>query len=816
MFTNFLVSAYRNLMRNRTFTIVNILGLSIGILSSILVLLYVTDELAFDKHHSKHHRIYRIISNFHINGKQDLFAVSAHSLAPTLKQEFTDVEEFVRFIPTDNFFFRYNGADFNEEEFFFADSSMFKIFDHEFLLGNPEDALNNPYSIVITETLAKRIFGNTNPIGQVLQGMQNEPFTITAVIKDVPRRSHFRFSALVSTATIREQIGIERFNDNTSASFWNVNTYSYILLRKGGSTESILSNFEPFNEKYIVPVGKAINGEFTPIFQPLKETHFTKIEGLQGDFPVGNHSYLFIFSFVALFILIIACINYMNMATARSTKRAREVGIRKVIGATQGQIVRQFISESFLLSIIAALIALASSALIMPWFNHLADKQILVCELFKPSYLLGIIFITLFVGLVAGSYPAFYLSSFSPVVVLKGIMNKAKGKVGLRKLLVVFQFTISILMIIATLVVSQQQSYIRNKDMGFDKENLLIVSDLDTIIGKRVNSFKQELLRNPNILGVAGSQQVLGISNSKIVSRIEQDGEMKEVALNLIGCDFDYLKLLGVKIDQGRHFDPTMNTDSTQAFIINETFAKFYGWSDEPMGKRIQFGLRLDGTVRNDGRVIGVARDFHFTSIHNPIEPFMFIISPREPNVLTIKIKPGTVNETLDFVKKKFDEFKATRDLNYYFLEQELEDLYRAEQKLGWLFRVFSVVTIFISCLGLLGLSSFITEQRTKEIGIRKVLGGTSVNIIILLTKQFLSLVLAANIFAWPLAYFAMRRWLQGFSYRIAFAQSPFSWQTLLPMLFSGILALLIAFITVGLLSWRAAEANPAGSLKYE
>ncbi len=816
MLTNFLVSAYRNLMRSRVFTLVNILGLSIGILSTILVLLYVTDELAFDKHHAKHPRIYRIISNFHINGKQDLFAITAHSLAPTLKQEFSDVEEFVRFIPTDNFFFRYNGADFNEEDFFFADSTIFKIFDHEFIAGNPENALNSPYSMVITETLAKRIFGNANPIGQVLQGMQNEPFAITAVIKDVPRRSHFRFNALVSTATIREQIGIERFNDNSSGSFWNVNTYSYILLKDGGSTEPILTNFEPFNEKYIVPVGKAINGEFVPIFQPLKDTHFTKIEGLQGDFPVGNRSYLFIFSLVALFILVVACINYMNMATARSTKRAREVGIRKVIGATKGQIVRQFISESILLSIIAALIALAASALTLPWFNYLADKQIQVTELFSLSYLLGILAITIFVGLVAGSYPAFYLSSFSPVVVLKGVMNKGKGKVGLRKLLVVFQFTISIVMIVATLVVSQQQNYIRNKNMGFDKENLLIISDLDTIVGKRVNSFKQELLRNPNILGVAGSQQVLGMGNSKIVSRIEQDGEMIEVALNLIACDFDYLQLLGVEIEQGRYFDPTMNTDSTQAFIINETFAKFYGWSDEPLGKRIQFGIRLDGTVRNDGRVIGVAKDFHFTSIHNPIEPFMFIVSTREPNVLTIKIKPGVIDETVDFVKKKFDEFNATRELNYFFLDQELDDLYRAEQKLGWLFRVFSVVTIFISCLGLLGLSSFITEQRTKEIGIRKVLGGTSINIIVLLTKQFLSLVLIANIFAWPLAYFAMQKWLQGFSYRIEFAQSPFSFQTIIPLLISGMLALLIAFVTVGFLSWRAAEANPAGSLKYE
>jgi putative ABC transport system permease protein len=813
---NYLISAYRNLLRNRFFSIINILGLTIGIVSAILVLVYVAEESAFDKHHTKHERIYRLLSNFHVNNKQDLFALTANSIAPTLKEEYEEVEEYVRFIPTDNFFFRYQGADYNEEDFYFADSTVFKIFDHKFLQGDPTNALNRPYSIILTETLAKRLFGNENPIGKVLQGMRNEPFTVTAVIEELPRTSHFQFKALVSSATIREQVGEERFNDNSSGSFWNVNVYSYVLLREGALPEAIVNNFEHFNEKYIVPVGNIINGKFAPIFQPLKDTHFPSISGLQGDFPVGNKSNLYIFSIVSLFILIVACINYMNMATARSANRAKEVGLRKVVGAGRGKLVQQFISESLLISFVAGVLAYVLAAAILPWFNNLTDKEISFLELLNPTFIGGTLLIVLFVGLIAGSYPALFLSSFSPVKVLKGTLDKVKGKVGVRKVLVLFQFTISIVMIVATIVVSQQQNYIRDKDLGFDKDNLLVITDLDTVISNHLAPFKEELLRNSSIIGVAGSQQALGVGNGKIVSRIEQDGEMQEIGINLIGCDHNYLELLGVKIDKGRFFDPTLRTDSTQAFIINETAERVYGWSDEPIGKRIQLGIRMDGTASRDGGVVGVVEDFHYSSIHNPIEPFMFFISPAPPRVLSIRIQPGQTEQALSYVKQKFQEFKSTREISYFFLDQRLDQLYRAEQKLGWLFRVFSLITIFISCLGLLGLTSFVTEQKTKEIGVRKVLGGTSFDIVKLLSGQFLGLVLLANVFAWPIAFYAMQKWLQSFSYRINFGQTILSFDTISPLLMASIIALIIAMLTVGVLAWRAAESNPAQSLKYE
>ncbi|MDX9846838.1 MAG: ABC transporter permease [Tenuifilaceae bacterium] len=813
---NYLVSAYRNITRNSFFSIINILGLTIGIVSAILVLLFVGEESAFDRHHTKHDRIFRIISNFHVNDKQDLFAVSSVPIAPTLKEEFAEIEEFVRFANVDNFFFRYNGTEYNEEEFYFTDSTMFKVFDHKFIAGDPLSALSRPGSIVLTETLAMQLFGSDNPIGKVLLGDRNDAFTVTGVIEEVPRTSHFRFRALISINTIIEQVGADRFNDNSSGSFWNVNVYSYLLFKEGTSPETITQNYEPFNEKYIVPVGKIVNGRFAPIFQPLLETHFPKTESLQGDFPVGNRANLYIFSLVSFFILIIACINYMNMATARSASRAREVGIRKVVGAGKSRLIQQFISESMLLAIISGALAFVITAVILPWFNNLADKEIGLIELFNPSFIGGAILIVVFVGLIAGSYPAFFLSSFSPVKVLKGTIDKAKGKVGLRKILVVFQFTISIVMILATIVVSNQQRFIREKDMGFDKKNLLVVSDLDTVISRRIEPIKEELLRNSAIIGVAGSQQVLGINNSKIVSRMEQNGEMQEIAVNLIACDFDYLKVLGVEIDQGRFFDPTLRTDSTQAFIINKTAERVYGWSDAPIGKRIQFGIRMDGSANRDGGVVGVVKDFHYTSIHNPIEPFMFFVSGGAPNVLSIRIKPGETERAIEFIKTKFDEFGATREMKFYFLEERLEELYKSEQKLGWLFRVFSLVTIIISCLGLFGLTSFVTDQRTKEIGVRKVMGSTNFDIIILLSRQFIILVLVANVFALPLGYYAMQKWLQDFSYRIEFGQSLLSISTIGPLLLSSVIALLIAVVTVGILSWRAAESNPAQSLKYE
>lgn len=815
MLLNYLKIAFRNLLRNRFFSFVNILGLSVGIVSTIMVILFVKEELAYDKHHSRHEHIYRVISNFHVNNKQDLFALSAAPLAPTLADEYPFIESYVRFIPLDNFFFRLNGKDYNEQDIFFADSTAFNVFDYKIVLGET-NPLAKPYSIVLTKTLSNQLFGAENPIGKVLTGKENEPFVVTAVIEDLPRSSHLNFNALVSTTTIRQQIGEDQFNDRSSGSFWNVNSYSYVLFSPNTDPTQVINNFDFFNEKYLKPVGDIINGTFIPIFQPLAQTHFPKIQSIQADFPTGNRSNVYIFSFVALFILIIACINYMNMATARSAKKSKDVGIRKVVGASKHHIVFQNISEAVFIALIASTIAYIFSFAVLPWFNSVADKNISAYELLKPSIILGVLCISIVVGIVSGSYPAFYLSSFSPISILRSTISKGRSKVGLRKFLVVFQFAISLIMITATIVVSQQQRFIRTKDLGFNEENLLVLTDVDTLIGNRFETFKQELLSNHSIIAVAGSQDVLGIGNGKIVSRIEQQGEMMEVGINLIGCDFEYLKLLGVELEEGRYFNSLLRTDSTQAFIINKEAEKVYGWTNNALDKRIQLGIRMDGSASRDGRVVGVVNNFHYSSIHNPIEPFMFYISTAPPRNVSIRFKPEESKQVLDFVKTKFQDYNVKRDFSYYYLDEKLESLYRSEQKLGWLFRVFSMVTIFISCLGLLGLSSYVTEQRTKEIGIRKVMGASTTSILNLLNRQFFSLVLIANVFAIPIAYYAMLKWLEGFAYRIDFGSTIFSTTTILPFVIAAILAILMAFLTVITVSWRAAESDPAYSLKYE
>ncbi|HPX06192.1 MAG TPA: ABC transporter permease [Tenuifilaceae bacterium] len=816
MIKNYLVTAYRNILRGKGYSLINVVGLAIGVISAILVLLFVTDELSYDKHYKDNDRVYRLISHFTIGNNDDLFAVTSASLAPVLQQEHPEIEDYARFVAVDNFYLNIEGKEFYEEDFYYADSSAFRIFSHKFLAGNPENALVKPYSVVLTESVAKKLFGNQNAIGQSMRGMMNEPFTVTGVIEDLPNNTHFKYKALVSVATVVERIGRERFRDYSPPTFWNVNVISYIKLKEGSNLSGIQMGFPDFYERHMSSIGEQINASFKLIIQPLADCHFSTIKNLQGDFPVGSKANIYIFSVIALFILSIACINYMNMATARAAKRAREVGIRKVVGSQRSKLVGQFLSESVLLSILATAVALFATWLILPGFNALAEKQLTFSNLLEPQLIGIIVGITILVGLVSGSYPAFYLSSFRPLLVLKGNSGSAKGHVGLRKALVVFQFAISITMIIATIIVSWQQHYIKTKDLGYKADNLVIVPGLDSAVSNHIDAFKLELLSNPAIESVAGSTSTMGLDNAKIVCRIEQDGEMKDIAINLLFCDHDYLNTLGLELAQGRNFDKTNAGDAKTAFLINETAAKVWGWTDNPLGKRVQFGWNLDGTVDRDGSVVGVVKDFHYTSIHNPVEPFLFILMDFPPRILNVRVKDNTRKEAVEFLEQSWHKFNATRLFNYNYLDQRLAELYSAEQKMGILFRLFSLLTIFISCLGLLGLSSFVTEQKNKEIGIRKVLGGASGSIVYLISKEFIGLVLLANLFAWPVAYWGMARWLQDFSYRIDFGLSPFYIQTLLSFVVASIVALIIAVITVGGLAWKATQANPVDAIKYE
>jgi putative ABC transport system permease protein len=508
----------------------------------------------------------------------------------------------------------------------------------------------------------------------------------------------------------------------------------------------------------------------------------------------------------------------MNMATARSTNRSKEVGMRKVIGASRGTLIRQFISESIVLVILALIIALVATIFILPSFNVLTDKAIKIVTLFKPVTFSLILLITLFVGLVSGSYPAFYLSSFLPVEVLKSNVNPHQGKGVLRKILVVFQFAISGVLIIGTMIVSGQQRFIRNKDLGLNKNNVMIIPIRDTaFISNKLQSFKDELLKLPDIKGVSSAALVPPLMASKVVFQIEKDSNMVELATSFSIVDHEFIDVMQMKLLEGRNFNKSITTDLTKAFIVNESAVKAFGWGNNALGKRIRFGLNpTTGVAQRDGVVIGVVKDFHFTSIHNPIEPFIFVVSANPNTYFYVRISSDNIPATIENVKKVQQDLGNTLPFNYFFFADKLNEMYSAENKLNTLFNIFSLLTIFIACLGLLGLTSYVTEQRSKETSLRKIMGARVDQVIWLLNKDFLLLVLISNLISWPVAYYLMDRWIHGFAYRMNFGLSPFVWATVIPFIVSLLITLAVALITISFLSVKTAYANPINSLSRE
>jgi putative ABC transport system permease protein len=788
--------------------VLNITGLSIGLAAFIFILLYVKDELTYDKSNDKYERIYRLESNFRISDRHEKFAIVPVPMGPAFKLEFPEVENFTRLLNPGNTLIRSGDKEYYEENFYFADSTIFDVFTYHFIMGSPERALNEPFTMVLTRKTARKYFGDDNPVGQMLKTGSDHSYKITGVIEDPPVNSHLKFDALLSVVSLIEGTTPEDFNSMEPIRFWNIGVYTYILLNKNASIQTIYDKFPHFYEKYMKPIGDQINSSFDLMTTPLADQHFTT--GLSADLPTGNRAYIYIFTAVAIFILLIAAINYMNMATAKSAKRAREVGVRKVIGAHRAQLIKQFLSESVLISVIALLISVALVYLLLHDFNVLTGKELNFSMLRQPVIFLSVILVTLLVGLIAGSYPAFFLSSFRPVNVLKGRFSGNGKRTGLlRKILVVFQFFIAIDMIIATLVVTHQLNFMRHKDLGFNKENVVVLQLQDTTFRNKTESFKKELLTNPDIVGVTNSSGVPGQINWIQVVRVETKDGMKDNALILAQTDYDFIKTMGIEIVNGRDFDRNMGTDKEEAVIINETGVKTIGWSDDPIGKKIQYGFDLQGSQGRMLKVIGVVKDFNFKSLHNNIEPIILFISEIPRYYLAVRIKGENIHSTLNFIETKWHDFGAKRPFDYEFLDQSLDEMYQAEHKLGIIFRISAFITIFISLLGLLGLSSFIAEQRTKEIGIRKVHGATMGNITELLLREFIVLILIAFIIAVPLAWWRLSIWIdQSFIYH-----DQIRWFT---FAIAGLLALGIGTLTISFYIIRAATANPADAIKYE
>ena len=806
MIRNYLKSAIRNIVRNRFYSILNILGLTIGLATFTFLILYISDEMSYDKYHEKADRIYRIESNFTISGKQDMFAIVPIPMGPALKLEYPEVEDFVRIYGAGNALFRHGEKESYEDDFYFTDSSFFRVFTYNMIMGDPDKCLVEPLSMVLTRSIAEKYFGDEDPMGQIMESGNGRQFKVTGVIDDIPANSHLKFTALMSGTTLAAEAGEDEFNSMEPGRFWNIGVYCYLLLNENASMQAIHEKFPGFYEKYMKSLGDQINASYELMSTPLTDQHFS--QHLDADEAKGNRSFIYIFGAIALFILLIAAINYMNMATARSAKRAREVGIRKVAGAMKTQLIGQFIGESLLLSFVAFVLAMVMVYLLLPEFNLVAGKEVTTAIFLNPVFIPGLIAVTILIGVISGSYPAFYLSSFNPITVVKGSVSNKGGSGLLRKILVVFQFFIATAMIISTIIVSQQLSYLRHKDLGFNMENMMVLDLQDTSFRARAAQFREELLQNPNILSVTNSIGVPGRNTWIQVVRMEKDTGWIEESSIITVVDYHYFDVYGIRFKLGRPFDENMGTDEEEAVVVNETLVKTYGWEDDPLGKMIHWGFNLDGTGGKKMKVIGVVEDYHFKSLHNKVQPQMMMMADFNKVHLSIKINGEKLSETIDFIEGKWNEFDAKRPFTYRFLEDTWDEMYTNEKNLGIIFSIATMLTIFIALLGLLGLSSFVAEQRTREIGIRKVMGATLINISSLLYRDFAILIAIGFILSIPIAWYVLDMWLSNFAFHIQIGAMAF--------ILGGLLSLLVGLLSISFHIVRAAGANPVEAIKHE
>lgn len=806
MISNYLRSALRNFRRNKIYAVINILGLSLGLTSTIFILLYINDELGYDKHFSLHKRLYRLEGDFNINNKHDRFAVSALPMGPALQLEMPEVEAFCRFNLNENTIFRYNEKEFIEKNAYLADSTAPYLFSLSFIEGNPEKALTEPFTVILSEKTAKKYFGKSPAYGKILYTPSGRSYKVTGVFEDLPHNTHMVFDLLMSMETLGTYMGDEQYHSMAPIAFWNVGYFTYILLKPNSDMDNILNKFPAFYDKYMKEIGDQINASFELKANRIDKVHHNS--HVDADLPTGNMAYIYVFSAVAVLIILLAAINYMNLATARAANRAREVGLRKVVGANRAQLAGQFMSESLLLAVLSMVISLILIKLFIPLFNQISGKALSFSLLANPEMMFGILAITLITGLISGIYPSLFLSSFQPAVVLKGKIKIGSGGAWLRKGLVAFQLLISLVMVTGSIVIFNQLHFMQRADMGFEKDNIMVLEVQDSAFRRRTDSFKSELLQNPNILNVGMSWGIPGGSMSVQVVRMEKETKMQDYALNLLPCDYDFLELLQVSFVKGRNFSREMGSDKETAVIVNEATVREMGWGEHALGKKIHWGYDMDGSGGKRMKVIGVVKDFNYVSLHNTIEPIIMFIPDFPLNVMSVRIKPGTEKSSIDFIQKQWKESNVNRPFDYYFLDKNFESKYQAESNLGQVFSIFAILSIFIALLGLIGLSSFMALQRTKEIGVRKVLGASIQSLVLMLYRESVLLVFLAFIIAVPLSWYMLHRWLENFAYHISLSWFIFA--------FAGLIILIITLISVSFHAIKAALSNPVTAIKYE
>jgi putative ABC transport system permease protein len=792
MIKNYLRVAFRNLWRHKGFSMLNILGLTIGMSACFLIFLYVRFELSYDDFHTKADRIYNVVTDINNPSETLHFGVVAPAMPVAAQRDFPEIEKQVRF-NNGNILVRRGDLKIQEDNMAFADSTFFEIFDFPLLRGDPATALRGPLTVVLSETAAKKYFGTADPMGQhLLVFGDGQPATVTGIMKDMPENTEMKTDMLMSM--------YNGPGDSSRDKNWGgFGVMCYFLLKPHTNAQVLQKKFPAFLENHIGKFMKDNNQTYTYILEPLKDYYLKSTPGNAR----GSLTNIYVFSIVGVFILLIAGINFVNLTTARSTERAREVGIRKVIGAERRQLTGQFLGESVILCLIAFLLSVGVCAALLPSFNFLAGKTISTGIFHHPGYILALLLIGLGIGLLAGIYPALVLSAFQPIIVLKGRFATGARGLLLRKGLVISQFTISIGLIVATLLVADQLNYMRQQELGFSKEQEMVI---DTHGDDHRDALKQEIKTLPGVVSTAMSSSTPGTGAMNAYSILQnQKGEMQICSPDLFFVDFDFIPQYQLKIVAGRAFSQAFGSDTTQSMVLNERAVKMLGYH----APQDAIGRNFDQWGRK-GKIIGVVKDFHYEGLQQEIRPLSLRIEPQGCSELSVKVNASNLKNTVAAIEKTWHKVIPNRPFSYFFVDEMFDRQYRAEDRFGRLFLYFAVLAILISCLGLLGLASYSTLQRTKEIGVRKVLGASVSGLVGLLSKDFLVLVGIAFVVATPVSYILMKRWLAGFAYRIDIFSA---WWI---FLLGGLLALTIALLTISFQAIRAAVANPVNALRTE
>jgi putative ABC transport system permease protein len=814
MIKNYFLLAFRSIWHNKIYSAINIIGFAVGISACLFILLWIRDEKSFDRFHTKSDRIYRLLSG----EDSRIQPRTPHPMAQQMVIDFPEVEKAVTISPIwdpgltpAQFSVKYEDIVYDEKRFFSADTTFFEIFNFPFLAGNPETALKEPMNIIITRDMAVKYFGSVREaMGKSLKINDQSYITVNGVIENVPANSHFTFDFLISYVTMK-QIDMQIHNGVLSDYYtWNdFGHYNYLLLKKGADVKQLekklnewllKQNFIPLNDKYRQMI---VDGRFRFRLQAMNDIHLhSNIIWELGT--NGSILYVYIFFTAALLILIVACVNFMNLSTARSLKRAKEVGIRKAIGVQRRQLIIQFLTESVVLTLLSAVVALLLVQTFLPAFNSFTGKELSPYTLLNAKQIWKLIAGVLIIGLFAGSYPAFYLSSFIPYEVLKGKIQTGGSQLSIRKFLVIFQFVISILLIICTMVIYKQISYLRNRDLGFKQEQVVVISMKDDEVRRQFDAIRTSMLANPGIIKVAGASSIPGGQFNQNSISYEGSGDERLIAETFVTSD--YFDLLQIKTSAGRVFSDDFMGDTTASFVINESAGRLYKW-DTPVDKTITY--YGDTYVNARGKIIGVVKDFNIHALQQPMEPLIILLGRNDLlTYMLIRISPDNIPATLAFIEKTWGNFDQRHVFSYSFLDSLFASQYESEKRMGTIFWIFALLAVFIASLGLFGLSNFMIEQRTREIGIRKAHGAGVASILIMLSRQFAAWVMIASVLALPLGYIIARNWLENFAYRTTIG--------ILIFILAVLIAIAVTLLTISYQAWHTARMNPVESLKYE